>query len=62
METLQEEEKKQIEEPDVLHINLEEGKPTQDIPSMCMYCHKQGVTKFMYTKIPFFKEVMISAF
>jgi len=41
---------------------LEEGKPTPDIPSMCMYCHGQGVTKFMYTKIPFFKEVMLSAF
>ena len=39
-----------------------EGKPTPDIPSMCMYCHEQGVTKFMYTKIPFFKEVMLSAF
>ena len=27
-----------------------------------MNCHGQGVTKFMLTNIPFFKEVMISAF
>mmetsp|Transcript_35777 Transcript_35777/g.54803 ORF Transcript_35777/g.54803 Transcript_35777/m.54803 type:complete len:110 (+) Transcript_35777:151-480(+) len=27
-----------------------------------MACEEQGVTKFMYTKIPFFREVMISAF
>jgi zinc finger protein len=27
-----------------------------------MNCEEQGETKFMYTKIPFFKEVMISAF
>ena len=27
-----------------------------------MNCGEQGNTKFMYTKIPFFKEIMISAF
>jgi len=27
-----------------------------------MNCEEQGVTKFMYTKIPYFKEVMVSAF
>jgi zinc finger protein len=27
-----------------------------------MECEEMGVTKFMYTKIPFFKEIMISAF
>lgn len=29
---------------------------------MCMYCHGQGVTRFMQLTIPFFKQVMISAF
>lgn len=33
-----------------------------DIPSLCLNCEEQGNTKFMYTKIPFFKEIMISAF
>jgi zinc finger protein len=66
-----EEEKKSSEEqtqeeteksfPD-LHIDLKEGVPTQAISSLCMNCGEQGETKFMYTKIPFFKEVMISAF
>jgi len=41
---------------------LEEGKPTPDIESLCMNCEEQGVTKFMLTKIPFFKEIMISSF
>ena len=27
-----------------------------------MECGKNGITKFMYTKIPFFKEIMISSF
>ena len=48
--------------PDILEITIEEGKPTPDIESMCMYCHEQGVTRFMQTTIPFFKQVMISAF
>ena len=50
------------EEPDVLQIDLKDGVPTDDISSLCMDCGEQGVTKFMYTKIPFFKETLISAF
>lgn len=60
-----EEEKKSSEietMPDVLQINLEEGKPTDAIDSLCMACEETGQTVFMYTKIPFFKEIMISAF
>ena len=25
--------------PDILHVTIEDGKPTPDIESMCMYCH-----------------------
>lgn len=50
------------EVPDKVYIDLEEGVPTQDITSLCMDCEEMGVTKFMFTKIPFFKEIMISAF
>lgn len=50
------------EMPDVINLTIEDGKPTPDIPSMCMYCHEQGVTRFMQMTIPFFKQVMISAF
>ena len=46
----------------MLHVNIEEGKPTEAIDSMCMACEETGKTVFMYTKIPFFKEIMISAF
>lgn len=50
------------EEPEVVNLDLKEGVPTEAITSLCMGCEEQGETKFMYTKIPFFKEVMISAF
>ena len=31
--------KNQLEDvPDILHITIEDGKPTPDIESMCMYC------------------------
>ena len=64
---MQQEEEKQPEkkvqmEPEKIYIDLIEGKPTPDIESLCMACEEMGVTKFMLTKIPFFKEVMISAF
>jgi zinc finger protein len=45
-----------------IYVDLVEGKPTPDIESLCMACEEMGVTKFMYTKIPFFKEIMISSF
>lgn len=50
------------QEPDVLQLDLKEGVPTAPIESLCLACGEQGVTKFMYTKIPFFKDTMISAF
>ena len=33
-----------------------------EIESVCMRCYEQGITRMMLTKIPFFKEVVISSF
>lgn len=48
--------------PDVINLNLDMGVPTAPIESLCINCEMQGETKFMMTHIPFFKEIMISAF
>lgn len=48
--------------PDVINLNLDMGVPTAPIQSLCINCEEQGETKFMMTHIPFFKEIMISAF
>jgi len=32
------------------------------IESMCMYCHKNGKTCILLTKIPFFKEMIVMSF
>lgn len=45
-----------------LVVNLEEGAPSDEITSLCMDCHEQGTTRFMYTKIPMFKEIILSSF
>ena len=54
--------------------NAEENKDEQDnvlnvfqgdvtvIESMCMNCHENGETKLLFTKIPFFREIIISSF
>lgn len=34
----------------------------QSIESVCMRCYENGVTQILLTKIPFFKEVVISSF
>ncbi len=45
-----------------LVIDLETGVPSDEIESLCMECHEQGKTRFMYTKIPMFKEIILSSF
>jgi len=32
------------------------------VDSMCMYCHKDGKTAILLTKIPFFKEMIVMSF
>ena len=45
-----------------LVIDLETGVPSDKVSSLCMDCHEQGETRFMYTKIPMFKEIILSSF
>lgn len=33
-----------------------------EIESLCLSCYKQGITRLMLTKIPYFREVIISSF
>uniref|UniRef100_A0A672Z7G6 Zinc finger ZPR1-type domain-containing protein n=1 Tax=Sphaeramia orbicularis TaxID=375764 RepID=A0A672Z7G6_9TELE len=39
----------------------EDGQPTE-IESMCMNCHENGTTRLLLTRIPFFKEIIVSSF
>jgi len=41
--------------------DVEELEATQ-IESLCMACEENGITKLLLTKIPFYKEVVISSF
>lgn len=39
-----------------------EGHPVQEVESMCMNCHKNGVTRMLLTRIPFFREIIVMSF
>ncbi|XP_006833912.1 PREDICTED: zinc finger protein ZPR1 [Chrysochloris asiatica] len=39
----------------------EEQQPTE-IDSLCMNCYRNGVTRLLLTKIPFFREIIVSSF
>lgn len=39
----------------------EDTQPTE-IESLCMNCYENGVTRMLLTKIPFFKEIIVSSF
>ncbi|XP_076457372.1 zinc finger protein ZPR1-like [Babylonia areolata] len=44
-------------------ITAEEDEPEiTEIESFCVSCEKQGVTRLFLTKIPFFREVIVSSF
>lgn len=44
-----------------------EQQPTKEFPvtrveSLCLNCHENGITNFLLTKIPHFREVIVSSF
>lgn len=39
-----------------------QGHPVQEIESLCMNCEKNGTTRLLLTKIPFFREIIIMSF
>jgi len=50
-------------EPVFKDINAEDSdNGITEIESLCMQCHENGTTRMMLTRIPFFKEVIISSF
>ncbi|XP_056096179.1 zinc finger protein ZPR1 [Rhinichthys klamathensis goyatoka] len=44
-----------------INADDEDHQPTV-IESLCMNCYKNGSTRLLFTKIPFFKEIIISSF
>lgn len=45
-----------------LIVNLSAEEPVHEMASLCMECYKEGTTRLMLTKIPYFKEIIISSF
>ncbi|KAL4229038.1 nucleolar zinc-finger protein [Mactra antiquata] len=44
-------------------INADDEDPeVTEIESLCLRCHDQGTTRLFLTKIPFFREVIVSSF
>ena len=39
-----------------------EQQVTEEIESLCMNCHADGVTRLLLTRIPFFREIVIMSF
>nr|XP_057910743.1 zinc finger protein ZPR1 [Doryrhamphus excisus] len=44
-----------------LSADDEDWQPTE-MESLCMNCYQNGITRLLLTKIPFFKEVIVSSF
>ncbi|XP_077775462.1 zinc finger protein ZPR1 isoform X2 [Podarcis muralis] len=40
----------------------DEEQLPDEIESLCMACHSNGVTRLLLTRIPFFKEIIVSSF
>ncbi|SRR6266576_7279888 len=40
----------------------QEEKVVEEIESLCMRCHEQGVTRMLLTSIPFFREIIVMSF
>lgn len=53
-----------LEPPTVLFrdLNPEDDDGLMEMESLCLNCYEQGVTRLLLTKIPLFREVIISSF
>ena len=47
---------------DPIVVDLTPENPVFEMPSACMSCFSEGMTRLMLTKIPYFKEIIISSF
>ncbi|KAF9003991.1 zf-ZPR1-domain-containing protein [Cyathus striatus] len=51
------------DDEDADHQTEDNGEnAVQQIESLCMKCHEQGVTRLLLTSIPFFREVIVMSF
>ncbi|KAK5165192.1 nucleolar zinc-finger protein [Saxophila tyrrhenica] len=42
--------------------NEPDQRVTEEIESLCMNCHEDGITRLLLTRIPFFREIVIMSF
>nr|UOP57077.1 putative zf-zpr1-domain-containing protein [Thecaphora frezii] len=40
----------------------DERKMVEEVPSLCMECHEEGMTRMLLTYIPYFREVIVVSF
>lgn len=49
-------------EPEVIFVDINPENPVTRIQSLCMDCGEDGMTSFLLTSIPHFREIIISSF
>lgn len=42
--------------------NSDDVTPVEEIESLCMNCHDNGITRLLLTKIPYFREIILMSF
>ncbi|EHY54056.1 nucleolar zinc-finger protein [Exophiala dermatitidis] len=51
----------EIEAPTVVHVDPNEAG-IYEIPSLCMNCRDEGITRILPIKIPYFKDILLESF
>jgi zinc finger protein len=49
-------------EPEKIFVDINPDNPVTEIESFCVNCEKNGITRILMTKIPYFKEIILMAF
>ena len=53
---------RKVDEASQTPLDDNEQKLVEEIESLCMNCHEDGITKLLLTRIPFFREIVIMSF
>ena len=48
--------------PEIIFNDIKEDGQPMELESLCVSCEENGMTKLLMTKIPFFREIIISSF
>lgn len=47
---------------EVINLTINPDEPVTELPSLCVNCKQQGITRLLLCQVPFFRDIIVSSF